>query len=118
MSKVRKKAASSAKKVEKRTNSFFESAKKQLSHERLQRAHSKALSEIFSIRLAQLREQQGIAQTAVAGFTQSNVSRLEARDDMKLSTLIDYLQSIGMDIEITVKPKSSHVAPIKLLKTG
>ena len=104
----------------KRNNDFFESARKQLSPKQLVRAHSKALSEIFSIKLAQLRVQQGIAQTEVSGFTQSNVSRLETRDDMKLSTLLQYLSSIDMDVEITVKPKHGENKGelIKLLKTG
>lgn len=101
-------------------NDFFESARSQLSPKQLVRAHSKALSEIFSIRLSQLRAQQGMAQTEVSGFTQPNVSRLESRDDMKLSTLLQYLSSIDMDVEITVKPKhGEHKGePIKLLKTG
>jgi len=117
MKKLRKKEPTLAKR---KGSDFFDMAKKQLSSEQLQRAHSKALAEIFSIRLGQLREQQGFTQNDVKGFTQSNVSRLEARDDMKLSTLIEYLQSINMDVEITVNPKDggSHRPPIKLLKTG
>ena len=104
-----------------KSGNFFEAAKRQLPPERLHRAHAKALSEIFSIRLAELREKQGIKQTEVEGFTQSNVSRLESREDMKLSTLIVYLQSIGMDMEITVRSKASSGSlhsGIKLLKTG
>ena len=116
----RAKGKTQVQKKQEENGSFFATAKKQLSQERLQRAHAKALSEIFTVRLAHLREQQGLSQTEIKGFTQSNVSRLEARDDMKLSTLIEYLQSIGMDVEITVKPKTSsgHAASIKLLKTG
>lgn len=115
MNKTKKRSL--GRKKQEKSGNFFEVAKKQLSQERLERAHAKALSEIFAIRLAQLRENQGLAQTEIKGFTQSNVSRLEARDDMKLSTLIQYLQSIGLDVEITVKPHGSHLAPIKLLKT-
>ncbi len=110
-----------AKKVKARkVTDFFTTANRQLSSESLARAEAKARNEIFSIRLAQLREQQGIAQTEIKGFTQSNVSRLEARDDMKVSTLVSYVTSIDMDIEITVRPKhGSHKGlPIKLLKTG
>ena len=75
------------------------------------------MSEIFLIRLRELREKRGLSQSDVAGFTQSNVSRLESRDDMKLSTLIEYLQSIGMAVEITVSDQSTAI-PIKLLKAG
>ena len=102
---------------EKEKSNFFLTAKNQLTPERLQRAHSKALKEIFSFQLAKIREMQGLSQSEVKGFTQSNVSRLEGRDDMKVSTLVGYIQSLGMELEITVKPKG-HGSSIKLLKTG
>lgn len=43
-------------------------------------------------------------------FTQTAVSKLEKRRDMKLSTLIEYLQGIGMGLEIRVYPKGSKRA--------
>ena len=53
-----------------------------------------------------LRELRGLAgQTqedvsAVTGFKQANVSRLEKRADMKLSTLRDYVGSLGGTLKI------------------
>ncbi|MDP2754784.1 MAG: XRE family transcriptional regulator, partial [Nitrospirota bacterium] len=38
-------------------------------------------------------------------FTQSGISKLESRKDMKISTLVEYLQNIGMGLEIKAYPK-------------
>lgn len=97
---------------------FFKEAKKHLSRERIKRAKAKAQAEIFAIRLAELRQKQGINQTDVEGFTQSSISKLESRYDMKLSTLLEYLDSIGMKVEILVRPKSGKRGAIPLLKSS
>ncbi len=53
-----------------------------------------------------LRELRTLAQrtqeevSARTGFEQSNVSRLEKRSDMKLSTLRDYVESLGGTLKI------------------
>lgn len=59
----------------------------------------------MSIRLAQLREEQNVKQSEMANFTQSSVSKIEKRKDMKISTLIDYLDSLGMGLKITTYSK-------------
>lgn len=41
----------------------------------------------------------------MANFTQSSVSKIEKRKDIKISTLIDYLDSLGMGLQITTYPK-------------
>lgn len=71
----------------------------------IQKARQKAEQEILSIRLAQLRERQGVKQTDFHTFSQTAVSKLEKRKDMKLSTLIEYLENIGMGLEIRAYPK-------------
>ena len=43
----------------------------------------------------------------MANFTQSSISKIEKRKDMKISTLIDYLDSLGMGLEIITYPKVS-----------
>jgi hypothetical protein len=56
----------------------------------------------FSLRL--LREALGKTQVDVAEkaeMNQSDLSKLEARDDVKLSTLVRYLAALGADIEVT-----------------
>ena len=54
------------------------------------------------INLTKLREMLGYRQTEIHGFSQSAVSRLESRGDIKLSTLIAYTDAMGLDIEIRV----------------
>ena len=76
-----------------------------MSPERVHRARAEAEREILSMRLAELRERRGIKQTDLAAFSQTAISKLERRKDMKLSTLIEYLEGIGMGLEIRVYPK-------------
>jgi transcriptional regulator with XRE-family HTH domain len=71
----------------------------------VKRAHLAAEGEILAIRLAELRTRRGIKQTDMAGFSQTAVSKLERRKDMKLSTLIEYLDDLGMGLEIRVFPR-------------
>jgi len=60
---------------------------------------------ILRIRLSELRKQMGVKQEDIRAFTQSGISKLESRKDMKLSTLVEYLQNIGMGLEIKAYPK-------------
>ena len=76
-----------------------------MSAESIRRAHIKAEQDIMSIRLAQLREEQNVKQSEMIHFTQSSVSKIEKRKDIKISTLIDYLDSLGMGLEIITYPK-------------
>jgi hypothetical protein len=73
--------------------------------ERVKRAKRAAAKTIFRIRLAELRKRMGIRQEEIPSFSQSAISKLEAREDMKLSTLIEYLGDIGLGLEIKVYPK-------------
>ncbi len=71
----------------------------------IRRARSLAEGEILAIKLAELRTRRGIKQTDLATFSQTAVSKLERRKDMKLSTLIEYLDELGMGMEIRVYPR-------------
>ena len=73
----------------------------------LAKAKKMAEQESLNIRLGLLREKYGIKQSEIANFTQTAVSKLENRKDMRISTLIDYLESLGMGLEITAYPKNS-----------
>ena len=73
----------------------------------LSRAKKMAQEESLNIRLAMLREKYGMKQIDVTNFTQTAVSKLENRKDIRISTLIDYLDSLGMGLEITAYPKNS-----------
>ena len=76
-----------------------------MSPEAVRRTHIKAEQDIMTIRLAQLREEQNVKQSEMTNFTQSSVSKIEKRKDIKISTLIDYLDSLGMGLEIITYPK-------------
>ena len=108
------------KKNPKNQNDFFSFAKEVMSPESIKKAGAKAKLEILNIKLAHLREELGIKQTEVPGFTQSSISKIEGREDIKISTLIQYLDGINMDIEIKVHPKGKHSKDdeVELLKTG
>jgi hypothetical protein len=54
---------------------------------------------ILLIRLSELRKQMGVKQEDIQAFTQSGISKIESRKDMKISTLVQYLNNIGMDLE-------------------
>jgi len=78
-----------------------------MSGEQVRRARLAAEREILNMRLAELRERQGVKQSDIKAFSQTAVSKLEKRRDMKLSTLIEYVQGIGMGIEIRVYRKGA-----------
>jgi hypothetical protein len=79
-----------------------------LSPERVERARKNAEAKVFQIRLAQMRKQLGIRQDDLKGFSQASVSKIEKRKDMKLSTLIEYIDSLGMGLEIKAYPHKKH----------
>ena len=88
----------------------IKSMESKMSTESMRRAHIKAEQDIMAIRLAQLREERNIKQSEMQNFTQSSVSKIEKRGDIKISTLIDYLDSLGMGLEITAYPKTGALA--------
>ena len=70
------------------------------------RSRIMAEQEILTIRLGQLREKLGIKQTDFDNFSQTSISRLEKRKDIRISTLIEYLNNLGMGLEIKTFPKT------------
>ena len=85
---------------------FVEELASTLSKDRIKNAKREAQKEILQIRLAEIREKLGIRQEDIKSFSQSSVSKLESRKDMKISTLIEYLGNLGLSIEIKVYPKN------------
>jgi len=71
------------------------------------RSRLMAEQEILTIRLGQLREKLGKKQTEFDGFSQTSISRIEKRKDIRVSTLIEYLNNLGMGLEIKTFPKSN-----------
>jgi hypothetical protein len=89
----------------KRKPDFIDELEAMLPPERVRRARRMADKEIFEIKLSELRKMMKVRQDEIKAFTQSGISKLERRKDMKISTLIEYLDSIGMGIEIKTFPK-------------
>ena len=76
-----------------------------MTQDQIHRARAAAEREILALKLAELRERRGIKQADMTTFSQTSISKLERRKDMKISTLIEYLDCIGMGLEIRVYPK-------------
>ena len=74
----------------------------------LARAKKMAEQESLNIRLGMLRAKYGVRQTEITNFTQTAVSKIENRKNIRISTLIDYLDSLGMGLEIKAYPKNSN----------
>ena len=86
-------------KAEKYTD-FFEEAKKSMSKDSIRRAEREANKIMLNLGLAELRKHAGHSQSEIPGYRQSSVSKIEARKDMKISTLVAYCLSLGLGVEI------------------
>ena len=75
--------------------------------ESVTRSRMLAEQEILTIKLGQLREKLGIKQDEFDHFSQTSISRLEKRKDIRISTLIEYLNNLGMGLEIKTFPKNN-----------
>jgi hypothetical protein len=82
-----------------------------MSLESVQRARLKAEQTILTVKLGKLREKCGLKQNEIENFRQTSVSRLEKRKDIKISTLVEYLNGLGMGLEIKTYPKNRNKKP-------
>ena len=87
-----------------------------LSPEILTKARKLYEQESLNMKLKALRMKYGVKQDDLSQFTQTAVSKLESRKDIKISTLIDYLENLGMGLEITALPKGKKNKREVLLK--
>jgi hypothetical protein len=90
----------------KRKYDYINELSSTLSDKRIKRAQKEAENEIIKIRLSEIREKRGLKQEDIKSFSQSSVSKLESRNDMKISTLVEYLDNLGLGIEIKAYPKN------------
>lgn len=88
----------------KKKSDFIDELASTLPEKRIKKAYKEAEKEILQIRLSEIRERRGIRQEDIKSFSQSSVSKLETRKDMKISTLIEYLHNLGLGIEIKAFP--------------
>ncbi len=86
-----------------------------MSEESVRRAHMKAELEILSLKMAKLRAEHDIKQSDMRNFRQSSVSKIESRKDMKISTMLDYFDSLGMGVEISVFNRDNQTESKEIL---
>jgi hypothetical protein len=103
-------------KKNKKYKDFFESSDSYMNPESAKRADKKAEDVISFLKLAEARKKMGLRQIDLEGFSQADVSKIENRSDIKLSTLIDYMQSIGMGIKISGLGEENE--EFEILKVG
>jgi hypothetical protein len=95
-----------AKRKQKKYSDFFEHAKKVMPSKQFKRAKERGEKIVAFLRLAEARKKMGLRQVDVDGFTQTEISKIENRSDIKLSTLIDYMKSIGLGVKIIGIPEN------------
>ena len=82
---------------------FFDHAKKKLGKEAFAKAIKKGHLRADQLRLKMARELIGLNQTDLVGLSQPEVSKIEKRKDLKISTLEKYARSMGMKIKISLE---------------
>jgi transcriptional regulator with XRE-family HTH domain len=74
--------------------------------ETIERAERQAAAILASMELDELRKARRVTQAELASrlnIQQGNVSRLERRDDMHVSTLREVVEALGGELEITAR---------------
>ena len=94
---------------------FFESAKEVMPPDKFKRAVERGEEIVAFLRLAEARKKMGLRQVDVDGYTQDEISKIENRSDIKLSTLIDYMKSIGMGVRILGIPQNDDEEEFEIL---
>jgi len=77
-----------------------------MSPEELAVAHERAIEMLLATPLGEMRRAMEMTQeeiAAILGTTQANVSQMERRTDMYLSTLRQYVEALGGELEITAR---------------
>lgn len=71
----------------------------------IRRSNTKARKVLLALRLTEFRKSIKKDQSAVVGFSQPAVSKIEGRGDIRLSTLIEYCQGLGAEIRVTARSR-------------
>jgi hypothetical protein len=96
------------KKSKKHESDFFAHAKKSLGEETFNKAIKKGQEKTHELRLKMARELIGLNQTDLKGMSQPEVSKIEKRKDLKISTLNKYAKSMGMKVKISLVPEDDE----------
>lgn len=96
------------KKSQKHNQDFFSHAKEVMGEERFSKAIKKGQEKTHELRLKMAREMIGLNQSDLKGMTQPEVSKIEKRKDLKISTLNKYAKSMGMKVKISLVPEDDE----------
>lgn len=81
--------------------------------EEIDQAKVKAQAMSASLRLAEIRKAQNLTQGEIAekmGVSQASISKIEQRNNVQLSTLIEYAHALGSQLNVEfVLPNGEHV---------
>lgn len=100
------------KKSKKHESDFFVHAKKSLEKKAFNRAVQKGQEKALELRLKMARELIGLNQSDLKGMGQPEVSKIEKRKDLKISTLTKYAKAMGMKVKISLVPEDEDGQPI------
>jgi DNA-binding transcriptional regulator YiaG len=84
----------------------FKELRDKMSPEQRERAAARTLELIEHMDLTELRSLREVTQDDLAkrlGVAQSNVSRAERRDDMRVSTLRDVVEALGGELDLLAR---------------
>lgn len=76
-----------------------------MGEDRFNKAVKKGQEKAHELRLKMARELIGLNQTELKGMTQPEVSKIEKRKDLKISTLDKYAKAMGMKVKISLVPE-------------
>ncbi len=103
-------------KKKKKYENFFDHTDKVMPRENAKKADKRAEDVISFLHLAEARKRMGLRQTDIKTFSQADVSKIENRSDINLSTLIEYMHSIGMGLKIIGIPEDDEREEFLILK--
>ena len=94
----------------------YQELRNKMSPESRARAKAKAQAMLAAMDLAEMRAVKGVTQVELAvrmETRQPNVSKLERRDDVLLSTLRDYVSALGGKLRLYAEFPDEEAIPIK-----
>lgn len=101
-----------------KTSNIFTLIESKMTPASIRRSDAKAQNILLNLRLAEFRKTMKVDQSSVKGFSQPDVSKIESRGDIKLSTLVEYCRGLGADLEISAKPAGKTTRRFVLLKSA
>lgn len=102
------------KEIKKHNPDFFSNSKRVMGEKRYSQALKKGQQKANELRLKYAREELGLTQIELKGLSQPEVSKIEKRKDLKVSTLERYAKSMGMKLKISFISKNDEDEEISI----